>query len=195
MQINTNYDTLNFNGKVNFLTMVRNHFSKVGKYANQEIAEIRASHPKVEINQEAIGDKIELSFYETSQTGRINAKTIVSKDGIEETEVSGSRLFGIDNRYNLIHNIKRIFAEHDINISTIVTETQSVVNTITKKVEEVATKETNLYGPVKIEVLTKSHRESTFPMTTIAKNLHPAQATKQVNSDGDILYIENYPKP
>ena len=194
MQVNTNYDTLNFNGKVNFFTMVRNQFSRAGRHANQEIAEIRASHSKIRINQEKIGDKIELSYTEKTDTGHINARSLISNEGLLETEVNGARSFGANNQFNLIHTIKRIFRESDIDLPTETIETQTVVNNSTHRIEEFARKQTNLYGPVEIKVSSKANRESMFPMTTIAKNIHPAQATRHTNADGDIVYIERYAK-
>ena len=194
MEIKSNYNTQNFNGKVRFYTLVKNQFSKAGRYANQEIAEIKATHPKMEINQENIGDKIELSFLERSRTGHIQSKIILSSNGIEETEIQGSKSFGPDNKFNLIHSIKRIFGEKKSNKPTEITETQTLINNNTRKIEETASRKSGLHMPVEIQVQTKIDRESPFPSTTIAGNLHPAQATKHTNADGDVIYIERYIK-
>lgn len=194
MQINTNYDTLNFNAKVNLFTMMRNQFSKAGRHANQEIAEIRAENPKIKINQEKIGDKIELSYIEETHTGYMNTKSTISPQGLLETEVNSTRTFGPNNKFNLLHTIKRIWGEKNIPVPTETIETQTLINNATRKIEEFAKRKTNIYGPVEIEVSSKANRESMFPVTTIAGNIHPAQATKHTNADGDIVYIERYAK-
>ena len=192
MQINTNYNTQNFNGRVNIFTLMKNQFSKAGRFANTEIAEIKASYPKARINQDNVGDTIELSFNHTDNFGMFNSKTCISPDGITETELNSERAIGRKKEFSLFHTIKKRFLKGSSDIEEKRTETQVIFNHKTKQAEEVATKTTDLFGPTEIKVTTKKNRTTTFPTTTIAGNIHPAQATKTVKENGDIVYIERH---
>lgn len=195
MQINTNYNTQNFNGKVNIFTLMKNQFSKTGRIANTEIAEIKTSFPKAIINQDNIGDTIELSFHHSDDFGTFKAKTKISSNGVIETEHDGERFMGKNNEFSLFHTIKKQFLKGSFDIAQKKVETQILFNHKTKQAEEVATKTTDLFGPTEIKVTTKKNRTTAFPTTTIAGNIHPAQATKTVQENGDVVYIERYEHP
>jgi len=193
MQITTNYNTQNFNGKVNFLTMLRNNFSKTGRQANVEIVDLLSIHPRATIEQTRLNSpkRIILSAESSDTDTFYSTRLVITKDGIKESEESHSRFLDKNKKFKLTRTIQNFFENKEQIHPSKSYETEIVENTKTKKREEYALKNSSSDG-IEINVVTNRTRESEFPTTHIAKNLHPQLATRTYYSDGDILYIEKH---
>ncbi len=194
MQIQTNYNTPTYTGKVTMLTMFRNALSQAGRNANNEISEIKAAFPKLAINQERLGNTIELSYTHNDTVSTITSKILISKDGITQKETNNISYVDKKRKFKLISVLyeyyKNLVGKNPIKKL----EIQSIQNTATNKVEEIAKRTEHLDGSISINVTSIFGRESECPSTYLAKNIHPSQAKKVVNENGDIVYIEKYLK-
>lgn len=194
MQIQTNYNTPTYTGKVTMFTMLKNTLSKTGRLANSEISGIQTKYPKISINQERVGDLIELSFTRIETNVTTSSRLLISKSGLQEKETNKISFLDKDRKFKLINIIYEYFRNHIGKNAIIKQEIQSIENTKVNKVEEFAKRTLRSDGSVDIAVTSFFGRESELPITPFAKNIHLAQAKKTVRENGDIIYLERYKK-
>ena len=171
--------------KITKLTMFRNKFSKVGRVANDNITALQRINPERNIYQKRLqNDKIGLLLSEKNNSDFF----IVGTNGIvAAAKTENANKFVVQ----LYDRVKVFYNEMEIAIRKI--QQSSVKNLKNGKIEEVSLKKWNIDGPVDIIVQSKSGRQTQFPVTRIAKNIHPAVAQKFEFSTGDIVYWEYYP--
>lgn len=170
--------------KITKLTMFRNKFSKVGRVANDNITALQRENPGRDIYQKRLQNgKIGLLLSEKNNSDFF----IVGTNGIVAAAKTENTNDFVGKLYN---RVKVFYDEMEIAIRKI--QQSSVKNLKNGKIEEVSLRKWNIDGPVDIIVKSKAGRQSQFPVTRIAKNIHPAVAQKSELSNGDTVYWEHY---
>ena len=182
--------------KVNFITLVKNNFTRAGRAANVELMEMYAENPKVVAYQKGLSNgKIALKCRSArSQSGVKDNLLIFSKNGLDATkETIISRLDSSIHKHVYssilsIKNLYNIFGE-----ALLTTKKVILYNLTNRKVEESATKITNLSGASKLKVYSAGSRTTQFPSTRLAGSLHPQIAEKHIDKlSGDVYYVETH---
>lgn len=173
--------------KVTKLTMFRNKFSKVGRVANANISAIEQKYPGKQIYQKRLKNgKIGLLLSEKNNSDFfiVDSKGVLISIKTENKNTLEGKLY---------NRVKGFYADLGLVLRKV--EQSILRNKKTGKIEEKALRYWSIDGPIHNIVTSKFGRQSQFPVTKIAKNIHSGVAQKSETSGGDIVYWEFYSRP
>lgn len=174
-------------GKVSRLTIFKNNFSQTGRIANNHILSIQKANPdKLVYQRNFKNGVIGILMSEKSNTDFL----LINKDGILASAKTKHEKFSNKIMGKLYNRVKCFYEGMDYKVKEI--EKSVLHNLNTGKIEESAMKNWHIDGPVDVIVSSKPGRMSQFPVTKIAKNIHPRVAEKYEKANGDIVYWEHY---
>lgn len=173
--------------KVNNFTIFLNYFTPVGRYANQEIKNLRSVCRHNPVYQKRLNfDTIMLQHDKAGKN--IHQSTTVTLDSKGAKNITTREKMHLENNFDLLTIIKKRFS----GVKTYF-EKQVLYNTENKKIEENAIKYISYDGPSILTVQSAAGRKSEFPVTRLGGSVHPAVAKKETLKNGNIVYMEAYP--
>ena len=173
--------------KVNNFTIFLNYFTPVGRFANQEIKNLRSVCSQPPVYQKRLCcDTIVLQHDECWKN--VHKSTTVMLDSKGAKNITTREKIHFKDGFDLLTIIKKGFCGEKTKF-----EKQVLYNTENGKIEEKATKYISLDGPSNLTVKSSAARKSVFPSTRLGGSIHPAVAEKEILENGDVVYTEAYP--
>ena len=172
--------------KVNRLTIFKNYFTQTGRFANEEIKNIREmANGCVDIYQKKLPKNIIVLQHGTKSRNTNKTRTLfINSNGTQNiTEIENTLS---EKGFKLISILKKYLpgiSHH---------ERQVLINTKTGKIEEKANQYSGLGRGSNTTVISYGNRESEFPATKLAGSIHPSIAHKIIFDKGGFGYNEMY---
>ena len=173
--------------KVTKLTMFRNKFSKVGRVANTNISALQRENQGCPVYQKNLKNGkigLLLSKKNNSDFFIVDSKGVLASSRTENKNTIEGKLY---------NRVKGLYADLGLVLRKV--EKSILRHKKTGKIEEKALRYWSIDGPIHNIVTSKFGRQSQFPVTKIAKNIHSGVAKKSVLSNGDVVYLEHYLMP